>query len=123
MWPYREATAVTRTCTAAFVECDIDCKRECERYKFDSGVLHVDPGDGHLQKIPAHITHGHVAQRRACGRALTMEDQEQDQLFEGIGEVGTGWCYGNGLVREGELQHTFIVPYLRTHHLLFLATK
>eukprot|EP01043_Picozoa_sp_COSAG02_P017409 COSAG02_NODE_789_length_17189_cov_23.034114_9_plen_33_part_00 len=32
-----------------------------------------------------------------------MEDQGQDQLFEGIGEVSTGWRYGNELAREEEM--------------------
>ena len=67
-------------------------------------MLHVDPGDGHVQTLPAHITHiwdmwhndGRVAE-------LTMEDQGQDQLFEGIGEVGTDWRYGNELAREEEM--------------------
>jgi hypothetical protein len=76
---------------------DIDL-RQCERYKFDSGVLQVDPGNGHVQKFPAHITHvWDMAANEGINTPLTIEDQGTAELAEEVGEVGIGWLPGRDL--------------------------
>eukprot|EP01043_Picozoa_sp_COSAG02_P075546 COSAG02_NODE_15628_length_1153_cov_2.366224_2_plen_234_part_00 len=76
---------------------DIDL-RQCERYKFDSGVLQVDPGDGHVQKFPAHITHvWDMGANEGFNTPLTIEDQGTVQLAEDVGEVGIQWLPGRDL--------------------------
>ena len=76
---------------------DIDL-RQCERYKFDSGVLQVDPGDGHVQKFPAHITHvWDMAANEGMNTPLTIEDQGAVELAEDVGEVGIQWLPGRDL--------------------------
>ena len=79
---------------------DIDL-RQCERYKFDSGVLQVDPGDGHVQKFPAHITHvWDMAANEGMNTPLTIEDQGTVELAEEVGEIGIGWLPGRDLAGE-----------------------
>ena len=91
---------------AACVYSDIDL-RECERYRFDKGVLQIDPGNGHVEQVPAHVTHvwdmhhneGRLSQ-------LTMEDTgaDQEELYEDIGVVGVAWHYGWELARDTDDQ-------------------